>query len=241
MQHGVRAERGSFRMPATGEAGIPLLSYGFRPFFLGAALWALLAMVLWVGSLAGLWQLAPGYGALAWHAHEMLFGYASAVVAGFLLTAVPNWTGRLPVAGSRLALLFSLWCLARIAFLATEGIGPLPAIVVDSIFLPCLLLVAAREIVAGHDWRNLKPLALVGLLAAANIAFHVEVLIAGAPDVSMRVAVAAFIGLIMLIGGRITPSFTPTWLLRMRSPHLPAAFGRVDKVALITSGVALVL
>ena len=107
-------------------ADIPLLSYGFRPFFLGAALWAVLAMVLWIGSLAGLWQLAAGYGALAWHAHEMLFGYTSAVVAGFLLTAVPNWTGRLPVAGWRLALLFLLWCLARIAFLATETIGPRP-------------------------------------------------------------------------------------------------------------------
>ena len=137
---------------------------------------------------------------------------ASAVVAGFLLTAVPNWTGRLPVAGWRLALLFSLWCLARIAFLATGATGPVPAIVIDSLFLPCLLLAMAREIVAGRNWRNLKPLALVGLLAAANIGFHAEVLIAGAPDVFMRVAVAALVGLIMLIGGRITPSFTHTWL-----------------------------
>jgi len=241
MQHGIREDRGNPSTTATMHAGIPLLSYGFRPFFLGAALWAILAMVLWIGSLAGLWQLAPGYGALAWHAHEMLFGYASAVVAGFLLTAVPNWTGRLPVAGSRLALLFSLWCLARIAFLATGATGPLPAIVIDSLFLPCLLLAMAREIVAGRNWRNLKPLALVGLLAAANIGFHAEVLITGAPDVSMRVAVAALIGLITVIGGRITPSFTHSWLLRMRSPHLPAPFGLIDKFALIASGVALVL
>ncbi|MGB6910388.1 MAG: NnrS family protein, partial [Methyloceanibacter sp.] len=66
---------------------MPLFSCGFRPFFLGGAVWALLSITLWLGSLAGLWQLAPNYGALAWHAHEMLFGYASAVVAGFLLTA----------------------------------------------------------------------------------------------------------------------------------------------------------
>lgn len=227
-------------MPAR-YAGIPLLSYGFRPFFLGAALWAVLAMLLWIGSLAGSWQLAPGYGALAWHAHEMLFGYASAVVAGFLLTAVPNWTGRLPVAGWRLALLFSLWCLARIAFVATGATGPLPAIVIDSLFLPCLLVVMAREIVAGRNWRNLAPLILVGLLGTANIGFHAEVLIAGAPDVSMRVGVGALIGLIMLVGGRITPSFTHSWLLRTGSPHLPAPFGRIDKVMLIISGVALVL
>ena len=103
-----------------------LFSYGFRPFFFGAAVWAVLSMALWVGSLAGLWQLAPGYGALAWHAHEMLFGYSSAVVAGFLLTAVPNWTGGLPVAGRRLALLFAFWCLGRVAFLATGLTGALP-------------------------------------------------------------------------------------------------------------------
>jgi uncharacterized protein involved in response to NO len=241
MQRSVFGASGNNHARAPIWSGSPLFSYGFRPFFLGAALWAVLAMVLWIGSMAGFWQLAPGYGALAWHAHEMLFGYASAVVAGFLLTAVPNWTGRLPVAGWRLALLFSLWCLARIAFLGTGATGPVPAIVIDSLFLPCLLLAMAREIVAGRNWRNLKPLALVGLLAAANIGFHAEVLIAGAPDVFMRVAVAALVGLIMLIGGRITPSFTHTWLLGMGSPHLPAPFGRVDKVALIISGMALVL
>jgi uncharacterized protein involved in response to NO len=240
MQRGAGAERGNPHMPAR-YAGIPLLSYGFRPFFLGAALWAVLAMVLWIGALTGFWQLAPGYGALAWHAHEMLFGYASAVVAGFLLTAVPNWTGRLPVAGWRLMLLFAFWCLARAAFLVTGTVGPLPAVVIDSLFLPCLLLVMAREIMAGRNWRNLMPLALVGLLAAANVGFHAEILIAGAPDVSMRVAVAALIGLITLIGGRITPSFTHSWLLRMKSPHLPAPFGLTDKLALIASGVALVL
>src|SRR3990172_2388646 len=151
--------------------GLALFSYGFRPFFLGAALWAVLSLLLWLASLAGLLQLAEGYGALAWHAHEMLFGYASAVVAGFLLTAVPNWTGRLPVSGPRLMLLFLLWCAGRVAFLATGGVGPLPAVVIDSLFLPCLLFTMGREIVAGRNWRNLKPLVLVGLLAAANIGF----------------------------------------------------------------------
>jgi uncharacterized protein involved in response to NO len=237
MQRSLRQDRGAARRPVGG----PLFSYGFRPFFLGAALWAILSMSLWLGSLAGLWELAPGYGALAWHAHEMLFGYGAAVVAGFLLTAVPNWTGSLPVAGWRLMLLFALWCLARAAFLVIGPVGPLRAVVIDSLFLPCLLLVMAREIVAGRNWRNLKPLALVGLLAAADIAFNAEVLIAGAPDIAIRVGVAALIGLIMLIGGRIVPSFTHSWLSRMSSSRLPVPFGRVDKVALIISGVALLL
>ena len=221
--------------------GGPLFSYGFRPFFLGAGVWAILSVALWLGSLAGLWALAPGYGALAWHAHEMLFGYGSAVVAGFLLTAVPNWTGRLPVAGWRLMLLFLLWCVARAAFLVMAPVGPLPAVVIDSLFLPCLLLAMAREIVVGRNWRNLTPLALVGLLAAANIGFHAEVLIAGGPDISMRVAVAALIGLIMLIGGRIVPSFTHSMLSRIGSERRPVSFNRFDVVTLLVSGMALLL
>jgi uncharacterized protein involved in response to NO len=239
MQRSAREAVEAGHMPKS--AAIPLFSYGFRPFFLGAAIWAILSVALWLGALAGLWQLAPGYGALAWHGHEMIFGYASAVVAGFLLTAVPNWTGRLPVAGWRLMLLFAFWCLGRVAFLATGTAGPLPAVVIDSLFLPCLLLVMAREIVVGRNWHNLKPLALVGLLAATDIGYHAEVLIAGAPGVAIRVGVGALIALIILIGGRIIPSFTHSWLTRMRSEHLPASFGRVDKLALIISGVALLL
>jgi uncharacterized protein involved in response to NO len=139
MQRSAREAREAGRVPKGVVS--PLFSYGFRPFFLGAAIWAILSLALWLGSLAGLWQLAPGYGALAWHGHEMIFGYASAVVAGFLLTAVPNWTGRLPVAGWRLILLFAFWCLGRVAFLVMGTAGPLPAEVIDSLFLPCLLLV----------------------------------------------------------------------------------------------------
>ena len=218
---------------------IPLFSYGFRPFFLGAAVWAIVALILLMGSLAGLWNLAPGYGALAWHGHEMLFGYASGVVAGFLLTAVPNWTGRLPVAGWRLALLFALWCLGRLAFLAIGVTGALPAVLIDSAFLPCLLVVMAREIVVGRNWRNLKPLVLIGLLAAADIAFHAEVLITGTPDFGLRAGMAGLVALIVLIGGRITPSFTHSWLLRAGSPVLPASFGLADQLALLASGAAL--
>jgi uncharacterized protein involved in response to NO len=220
-------------------AAMALFSYGFRPFFLGAAIWAIIALGLLIGSLRGLWQLEPPYGALAWHAHEMLYGYASGVVAGFLLTAMPNWTGRLPVAGWRLALLFSLWCLGRIAFLAIGIIGVFPAILIDSVFLPCLLAVMAREIVAGRNWRNLKPLVLIALLAVADVAFHAEVISVGIPSLGLRAGVAALIALIVLIGGRITPSFTHNWLFRAGSPVLPASFGLVDKLALLASGVAL--
>ena len=239
MQRSLRENQGAGhgRLPM----GLPLFSYGFRPFFLGAGVWAMLSLALWLGALAGVWELAPGYGALAWHAHEMLFGYGSAVVAGFLLTAVPNWTGRLPVAGWRLLLLFLLWCAARVAFLVTGATGSLPAVAIDSLFLPCLLFVLGREIVVARNWRNLRPLGLVALLAAADIGFHAEVLSTGTASAASRVGIAALIGLIMLIGGRIVPSFTHTWLLRMRSEHLPVSFGRFDLATLFVSGVALVI
>ena len=220
-------------------SALALFSYGFRPFFLGAAVWAIVALALWIGALTGIWQLAPGYGALAWHAHEMLFGYGSAVVAGFLLTAVPNWTGRLPIAGWRLALLFMIWGLARLSFLAIGTLGPLPGAAIDSVFLPCVLIVMAREVMIGRNWRNLAPLAIVGLLAAANIIFHAEVLVTGAASIGFRAGVAALIALIVLIGGRITPSFTHNWLFRGGSPVLPAPFGLFDKLALMISWVAL--
>ena len=222
------------------DSAFALFTYGFRPFFLGSAFWAVVAVALWIGALAGLWTLGQGYGALAWHAHEMIFGYTGAVVAGFLLTAVPNWTGRLPVAGWRLALIFTLWGVARLAFLVTGTIGPLPAIVLDSLFLPCLLVLMAREVVVGRNWRNLKPLILVTFLAAADIAFHAEVLTAGSANYGSRVGIAALIGLIMLIGGRVVPSFTHTWLMRNKAKRLPVSFDRFDVVTLLASAAALI-
>ena len=225
----------------TGLARIPLFSYGFRPFFLGGAIWAALAMILWIGELSGAWGVAQSYGWVAWHAHAMLFGYVSAIMAGFLLTAIPNWTGRLPVRGGPLMALFLLWLAGRAALIFVDQIGLVPAVTIDASFLVVLALVILREIVAGKNWRNLKTVLLVSLLALANIGFHWEVLRAGAPDISIRAAVAAIIGLIMLIGGRITPSFTRNWLVRQGAKRLPVPFGRFDKAALAVSGFALAL
>ena len=229
-----RTSRRDYRGPA-------VLALGLRPFFLLAGLWAAVSLPLWLALLIAGQTLPSRFGPFVWHGHEMLFGYTIAVIVGFLLTAIPNWTGRLPVAGWRLMLLFLLWCVARVAFLVMAPVGPLPAVVIDSLFLPCLLLAMAREIVVGRNWRNLTPLALVGLLAAANIGFHAEVLIAGGPDISMRVAAAALIGLIMLIGGRIVPSFTHSLLSQIGSERRPVSFDRFDVVTLLVSGMALLL
>ena len=160
--------------PTRGIAAIPLFSYGFRPFFLAAGLWAALAMVLWIGAVSGAWTIASAYGPVAWHAHEFLFGYVSAAMTGFLLTAIPNWTGRLPVSGGPLMALLLLWVAGRVAMLFSDGIGPVAAAAIDALFLVALAATVVREIVAGRNWRNLKTVGLVSALALANIGFHAE-------------------------------------------------------------------
>src|SRR5215472_11376406 len=201
-------------IPRLRPESIPLLSYGFRPFFLGAALWAFVAMVLWIGLLSGWWSFATRYGLIAWHAHEFLFGYIGAVMTGFILTAIPNWTGRFPLQGKPLLALFALWVVGRAVMLATDQIGNATAAIVDCTYLVVLTAVVSREIIAGSNWRNLRVAVLIGLTAIANIVFQSEVLIYAAPNYGLRLAIAAIVALIMVVGGRITPSFTSNWLTR---------------------------
>lgn len=221
--------------------GPVLFSYGFRPFFLGAGLWAVMAMVLWIGALAAGWEIGGRYGAANWHAHEMVFGYSSAALAGFLLTAVPNWTGRLPVSGTPLILLFGLWCAGRVALLSPDIVTLPWSVAIDSVFLPMLLAVCAREILAGRKWKDIKILVGILVLALANIGFHLLVTSGGDTGLANRLGVAAFIMLITIMGGRVVPSFTRNWLAKRQVPTLPASFGRFDVIAMLIGLVALAL
>ncbi len=220
-------------------AGPALFSYGFRPFFLGAAAWAALSILLWLPLYEGHIGLRSHLPPLDWHIHEMLFGYAAAAVAGFLLTAIPNWTGRLPVCGAPLAGLFALWLAGRIALLASADIGGMGAAAVDVAFLAVLAAVAAREIVAGKNWRNLRVLVALGCLILANVVFHAEVLLRGTAEYGVRGGIAALLLLIMLIGGRIVPSFTHNWLARNNPGRLPVSFARYDMICIAASVPAL--
>ena len=159
--------------------GPQILGYGFRPFFLGAALYAAFAMVAWIGALTGAWTIPSAFGPVEWHVHEFLWGYLSAVVAGFMLTAVPNWTGRLPIVGGPLAVLWSSWLLGRIAVFFSAGWPPVLTAALDLSFLAFLIAVLAREIIAGRNWRNLKVLVMVGLLLAGNATYHAEMMRGG--------------------------------------------------------------
>ena len=219
--------------------GPAILSFGFRPFFLGGALWAVIAMAIFVGLLWGGLQLPTAMSPIDWHIHELLYGFLPAIVAGFLLTAVPNWTGRLPVAGTPLALLFAAWLAGRGAVAFSSVIGPVPAAILDLAFLAGLSAVIAREIIAGKNVRNLKVLFLVGLLAVGNAIFHIEIIMQGIAGYGIRFGVGAAIMLIILIGGRIVPSFTRNWLARRKSKPLPVPFNRYDAIAIAVAMIAI--
>ena len=219
--------------------GRALFSYGFRPFFLAAALWAMISLPLWLHQFYGDIVLPTHFAPLDWHVHEMLFGYVAAAVAGFLLTAIPNWTGRLPVNGWPLAGLTALWLMGRVAIFFSGRIGNALAAAIDLSFLLVLAAVAAREIIAGRNWRNLRVLGVVGVLALGNIVFHAEVLVRGTANYGSRIALTAVILLISLIGGRIVPSFTHNWLARNNPGRLPVPFSRYDMFAIIAGFIAL--
>lgn len=221
------------------RTGPVLFSYGFRPFFLGAGLWAIVAMALWIAAIAGGLDLAGDYGASNWHAHEMLFGFASAVLAGFLLTAVPNWTGRLPVSGWPLGGLFALWCAGRAALLTTDVIGVIPAAGIDALFLPALLAICTREIVVGRKWSDLKVLGGLLALSIANGVFHVAAIDGGHAQAAIRLAVAAYVVLVTIVGGRILPSFTRNWLNKFGRTDFPVPYNRYDTAAILAGVGAL--
>ncbi len=220
--------------------GPALLSYGFRPFFLGAGIFAFLAMLAWIVALAtGLEIGGTTYGATLWHGHEMLFGYGAAALAGFLLTAVPNWTGRLPVSGRPLLFLVLLWLAGRLVMLQPDLLGVWPAALVDAAFLLALAAIVAREIVAGSNWKNLKVLVGVALLAAFNLWCHAAVLTSLDTQLPLRLATSVYVLLVAIVGGRIIPSFTRNYLSRRGDKRLPVPFGRFDIAAIITLGLAL--
>lgn len=224
-----------------GWTGLALLSAGFRPFFLGAAIWAMLAMALWIPMIAGRLELPTRLAPVDWRVHAMLFGYVPGVLGGFLLTAIPNWTGRLPVVGGPLAGLVLIWLAGRIA-MAASALVPAPlAAGIDLAFLPLLAAVAAREIAAGRNWRNLPVLAAILLLALGNLVFHIEAQDgAAAQGFGTRIGLAVAVFLVLLIGGRIVPSFTRNCLAQHGPGRLPAPLGRFDAVALGTAAVALI-
>ena len=218
--------------------GVALFSFGFRPFFLLGAVWAAVSVPLWIVTYSFGPGALPFEAGLVWHVHEMLFGYGAAVVAGFLLTAIPNWTGRLPVCGTPLIVLVLVWVAGRVALLVQTDPAWIGA-TVDAAFLFLFAGLVWREVIAGRNTKNIKVAAAVTTLALANAGFHyLHLSSGGLPRIAINGGLATLLFMIMLIGGRITPSFTRNWLARRGAPP-PVAYGRFDAAVLVFSLVAL--
>jgi len=162
--------------------GPALFSYGFRPFFLFGSLYAGIAILAWLPLFYGELELSTAFAPRDWHIHEMLYGYLSAVITGFLLTAVPNWTGRLPIQGRPLLVLVLAWAAGRVAVTISAWIGWLPAAVIDLSFLVLVAAAIGREIIKGRNWRNLKVLIVLGVLLLGNVIFQMESHFGGVAD-----------------------------------------------------------
>jgi len=224
----------------------PLFSYGFRPFFLGAGAYALAVMALWFGWMSvGMpdWALF-GEAPIAWHAHEMIFGFAAAAVGGFLLTAVPNWTGALPLSGLPLMLLFAAWLIGRAAMLGAGWMGPVFSAILDLVFLPLLGVAATRQLFVKPAPRNLIFLAMLAALFGANVAYHLATsgVIPGVELDSLRFALILLVLMIAIVGGRVIPAFTHNWLhLNRASAPMPRRIPWLDGASISTIAALAVL
>lgn len=131
--------------------GPAILSYGFRPFFFLGAIYAGLEIALWLPIFFGITELPTAFSPRDWHVHEMLYGYLPAVMTGFLLTAIPNWTGRMTLQGKPLLVLVAFWLIGRLAMCFSALIGPVLAAIIDTSFLVLIAAVCAREILTGRN------------------------------------------------------------------------------------------
>jgi len=219
-------------------AGPALFSCGFRPFFLFGALFAALAVLVWLPAYFGEWTLPTAIAERDWHAHEMIYGYGSATIVGFLLTAIPNWTGRLPLNGRPLMALVALWLAGRLAMALSLFVGAIPAAALDLAFLAVVIGFVVRELGGGQS-HNRKIAVALAVFWLGDLVFQVEAIAFGAADYGIRIGLAALLLLVMLIGGRIVPSFTRNWLARVNPGPLPTPPDRWDVAAMVVAGLAL--
>ena len=226
------SESSDYRGPA-------VFSYGFRPFFLGAALFAGVVIPVWILVFAGVGHSGFLYPARDWHVHEMVFGFLPAVITGFLLTAIPNWTDRPPIRGYELMLLFTLWLAGRL-LIAIPGFTPLISAIIDIGFLIAVAGLVWREIFAAKSWSRMPMGILISLYAGANIVFHLRALSATSTDLPERMGLSLVMMLLVLIGGRVIPNFTEEFLADSGRSERPASFSYYDGLSILLVGTAVV-
>jgi uncharacterized protein involved in response to NO len=198
---------------------MPFFSLGFRPFYAAAAIFAVVAMLIWLSAFAGFLGTGDYLHSVVWHSHEMLFGFSAAVIAGFLFTAVRNWTGLPTPTGAALAGFAALWLAARVLIIK----GPaLLAAIVDVAFLPAIAIAVAIPIFRSKNLRNYKVLVVVMALAAAHALFHLANLNYVAIEFSRSALFAGIdvvIILLAIVAGRVVPAFTNNAIPEANARH----------------------
>lgn len=221
---------------------VVLLAFPFRIFFLLTGLYAAFSVVAWMSYLFGGLPLPVGWSAIHWHGHEMLFGFTTAAIAGFLLTAMCNWTGAAPLQGRALLALVLVWLAGRVV-MWTAGWWPgWFTAGVDMLFLPCLAIYVARVLLAHGNKRNLIMVIILGVMTLANAMMHLGFLTGGTTWLNLgQVSAFNLITLMMIvIGGRIIPLFTINWL--RNHGHDPAAVKQspaLDRLAIIVTALLI--
>jgi uncharacterized protein involved in response to NO len=227
------------RPPEPAAATSPIAAKGFRPFFLLAGAFAALILPVWLLTLAGVLGSSSYTDAMTWHAHEMVFGFSVAVLAGFLLTAVGNWTGKETLVGTPLLAASTLWVAGRVA-MATSGALPrgMPA-VIDLAFIPVLGVAIGRPLVATRNFRNFVMIGALAVLWLADLAVHLDALgiIHGASHRALVLAVDVIVLLLIVMSGRIVPMFTKNGTGQASVHGRPA----LDKAAIASMILTLVL
>lgn len=211
---------------------LPVWACGFRPFFLGGALAAASLIAAWLIVFIGKVRVGGLAGPVGWHSHEMVFGFTTAIIAGFLLTAVPKWTRTRTLEGAPLAAIFGLWALGRIAMVLAGVLPYAVAAVADFLFLPALAFAISRPIIAARTPRNFGFVPLLSGLAVANALFHLGNMgVMNTSALGLNAGIAIIIVIIAVIGGRVIPFFTVNRLgLAAPNRHRP-----VDIATLITT------
>ena len=199
-----------------------LFALGFRPFFLLASLLAIIAIALWIPYLFGYLSLSEYFTPLHWHAHEMLFGYATAVIAGFLLAAVRNWTSFDTPSGTPLMLLVLVWLLGRLVCTLPLGLRPALVAAIDLAFLPALMLALAGPLIRARKLRNVAFLLILSMLTLANLLIHLQALgLEASGDQGVKLGLGLIILVIVVMGGRVIPFFTRNPLPGMEPRQWP--------------------
>ncbi len=228
--------------PAAAVSRFGLFDYGFRTFFLLAPLYGALAVALWVPAVLG-WFMPPVAVSLSLlHAHEMIFGFAGAALAGFFLTAVPNWTGKPALHGAPLAGLAFVWLAGRVAMAAIGPVPPLYAVIVDLAFLPLLALAVIGPLLASGKPRNLVLLVPLALFWSADAAMDGQ--FAGCPveiaALGARVGIDILLFFITVIGGRIVPSFTANALRAAGDTAVPRSLPALDRASIAAMALLVI-